>query len=456
MREMVRSYFAKALSGYTKRLNDTGWPDDQLEMLKGELDVHKEGISGFDDLSDLYLDGWLIEGFLKHSGLSETEWAENEPDLRREIRKGRRDQIKAFLSLVEGLDSYSFGRPSETPSAPPQAHSATLGEAYNDFMAEHTPGWSDQMVGKAEGFLAVLLEYFGKDRHMAEITRQDANALKKVVQTLPVNRKIKPELKSLSLAEAIKVEGMKKVSIETVNNHLAMFFRLWEWSVRHDYAPDKLFESMKVSKPKKAMGGRKAYTKEQTSKLYAELTENHAGLVKKEDHKWGALLAMFTGARLNEIAQLEVGDIGKEGDISFLNITDDGDNKKRVKANASKRRVPIHSELIRLGFLDWVATKTNEPRLFISFSYDVKDGYGRNLGRWFNTRFLVGLGIKEPGLVFHSLRHTMVTRLGQASVSEPLYQEIVGHERQGVAQQIYFKEGHTLAQKQEAIEKFEF
>jgi hypothetical protein len=35
------------------------------------------------------------------------------------------------------------------------------------------------------------------------------------------------------------------------------------------------------------------------------------------------------------------------------------------------------------------------------------------------------------------------------------FSEIVGHERQGVAQQVYFKEGHTLAQKREAIEKFE-
>ena len=49
----------------------------------------------------------------------------------------------------------------------------------------------------------------------------------------------------------------------------------------------------------------------------------------------------------------------------------------------------------------------------------------------------------------------MVTRLAQAGVPEPLYQEIIGHERQGVSQQVYFKEGHTLALKMEAIECFE-
>ena len=61
-------------------------------------------------------------------------------------------------------------------------------------------------------------------------------------------------------------------------------------------------------------------------------------------------------------------------------------------------------------FSGWQA-QAGQPRLFMAFSYNAKEGYGRNLGRWFNTVFLPGLGLKESGLVFHSLRHTMVTRL---------------------------------------------
>lgn len=453
MRDMVRSYFAKALDGYVERLNNTGWSEQHVDLLKQELDVHEDAIGGFDDLSDLFLDAGTIDSFRASAVLSEDDWAENEPDLRRELRKARRDQIKAFLSRAESLEGYSFGSPAKNPPTPPQARSASLRDAYADFMAEHQH-WSVQMANKARGFLAILLEYFGQDRLMAEITRNDASELKKVVQALPVNRNTKPETRDLPLMEAIKVTGVQKVSVETVNNHLAMFFRFWDWAERHGHAPHKLFEGMKVAKAKRAKGGRKAYTKVQTAELYEELTENHSGLVKKDDHKWGALLGLYTGARLNEIAQLDYGDIGEEGGIWFINITDDGDNNKRVKASASRRKVPIHSELIRLGFLDWVTTKAKEPRLFMSFSYDQKDGYGRNLGRWFNGPFLSGMEMKEPGLVFHSLRYTMVERLAQADVPEPLYQDIVGHERQGVTQQVYNKSGHTLAQKQEAIETF--
>ena len=76
---------------------------------------------------------------------------------------------------------------------------------------------------------------------------------------------------------------------------------------------------------------------------------------------------------------------------------------------------------------------------------------GRNLGRWFGT-FLTKIGMKEDGLVFHSLRHTAITRMRQASVELSLVQEIVGHERDTVTDG-YFGEGYTLAQKKDAIEK---
>ena len=43
---------------------------------------------------------------------------------------------------------------------------------------------------------------------------------------------------------------------------------------------------------------------------------------------------------------------------------------------------------------------------------------------------------------------------GRADVPEPIYQCIVGHARAGVTQQVYLREGFTLRQLSEAIEKF--
>ena len=322
-------------------------------------------------------------------------------------------------------------------------------------MAEHSPRWSAQMEQKARGFLAVMLEFFDPDRPFAGITREDAAELKKVVMALPANRKIKPETKGLPLLEVVQVEGAKKISVEVFNDHMAMFDRLGNWAKRHGRAPENVFDEMKIKKPKGAKTDRKDYTPAQTARLYVELTQNPSGLVKKDDHKWGALLGLFTGARLNEIAQLQPGDIDQEDGIWFISISDEGDDKKKLKADASKRKVPVHSELIKLGFLDFVQAQSGKPRLFMSFSYNPKDGYGRNLGRWFGTLLTKIEHERMTALSSIACATRWLNALAKADVSEPLYQEIVGHERQGVTQKFYNKGGHTLAQKQEAIEKFD-
>ncbi len=144
---------------------------------------------------------------------------------------------------------------------------------------------------------------------------------------------------------------------------------------------------------------RKPFTVEQTQLIYKELTENTSGLVRLESHKWGSLIGMFTGARLNEICQLEIADIQEDNGIWVFNITDEGDNKKRVKADASRRKVPIHSKLIRLGLHEFVKSRSGSERLFPDYNYNSNGGYGRNLGRWFNeTAFLPKLGIKAPSV----------------------------------------------------------
>jgi len=56
--------------------------------------------------------------------------------------------------------------------------------------------------------------------------------------------------------------------------------------------------------------------------------------------------------------------------------------------------------------------------------------------------------------VFHSLRHTLITRLSQADVPEPVVKAIVGHAQEGVTQQHYFREGYKLTQLSDAIEVF--
>ncbi|MFU8864642.1 MAG: site-specific integrase [Rhodobacterales bacterium] len=406
---------------------------------------------------------WLTERYLpiarfkRKMDVSDEDWFDSLPNALTELRKGRRDMLRAVVEAADSQEHYSYAiatHDAGTPPVPPLPASSPLGSTVDDFIAEHARQWAAKTTNQNRAYLNILVEWFGPDRLLSTITKQDASEVKKVLQALPSNRNTKPALKDLPLADVIKLTGYPTISPKTINSHIQMFSSFFDWAERHGHTSNKLFNGMKVAKAKNAATERKPFSPHLTRLIFTELTENPSRIVRKESHKWGALLGMFTGARLNEICQLEIADIKQEDGVWFLNITDEGDNNKTVKAKASRRKVPVHSELIRLGLLEFVDSRRHAQRLFPDFSYSTNGGYGRNLGRWYNDTFLPKLGIKEPALVFHSLRHTMVTRLAQAGVAEPIYQCLVGHARDGVTQEVYMREGFTLRQLSEAIEKF--
>lgn len=454
IREKVQAYFKAQLDQYTQWLDQRGLSKNALADAREEMLDHDCMV----DLESVRPEELPIARFKTKMEVSDADWDASLPRIAIELRKGRRDMLRRVLEAAERLEHYSYDEaPAIAPAAPAPAlpASSPLGAAVDEFIAEHSRQWAGKTTGQNRAYLNILVEFFGPDRLLATISKQDANEVKKVLQELPSSRNTKPKLKAMPLMQVIKEPGHNKIAAKTINSHIQMFKAFFDWAERHGHSPHTLFEGMKVKKDKASDSERKPFTPEQIRLIYEELTENTSGIVRKESHKWGMLLGVFTGARLNEICQLEVADVKQDGDVWFLNITDEGDENKRLKSEAGRRKVPLHSELIRLGFLDFVDSRRNGTRLFPDYSYSENGGYGRNLGRWCNESFLAKLGIKQPGLVFHSLRHTMVTRLSQADVPEPIVQCIVGHARSGVTQEVYNREGYTLTQLKDAIERFE-
>lgn len=450
LRELVRDFFHAQLNQYIEWINKRGLSPMALEDARSEMLDHEDDLEN-QRLTSMYLP---IDRFKRKMGITDEDWFDSLPHAITELRKGRRDMLRAVLDAAEGFDSYSYADMPAAAVVPPLPPSAPLGRALDDFMDEHSRQWAGKTAKQNRAYLNILLEYFGQERLLGTITKQDAGDIKKVLQALPSSRNTKPSLKDLPLMEVIQVSGQKLMSPKTINSHVQMFHSFFDWAERNGHAPNKLFDGMKVPKAKHSETEVKPFARVQTQQIFTELTNNPAGLVRKESHKWGALLGMFTGARLNEICQLDIADIQQQDGIWFLNITDEGDGNKTVKAKASRRKVPLHTELIRLGFIDFVDSRRTGKRLFPDYSYNSNGGYGRSLGRWYNESFMPKLGIKKPGIVFHSLRHTLVTRLGQANVPEPIYQCVVGHARAGVTQQVYLREGFTLTQLSEAIDKY--
>ena len=63
---------------------------------------------------------------------------------------------------------------------------------------------------------------------------------------------------------------------------------------------------------------------------------------------------LYSGTRPAEIAQLAVADVREQHGKWIMHVTEEGDGDKSVKTAGSMRVVPVHSELIKLGFIDYV------------------------------------------------------------------------------------------------------
>jgi integrase len=273
----------------------------------------------------------------------------------------------------------------------------------------------------------------------------------------PKNRRKDPRTRDLTLNDALNV-GVQPINVQTINKYLRTYGSMFAWAKRNGYVERNVFEGLNVRVGKKQVQTvRTAFTDTQVQTILRELLHNTSGLVSLPYQKWGPLIALYSGARLNEIAQIHLADIRQQDDVWYFDLNDDDDTKK-LKTDASRRHVPIHSGLIELGLLDYVQNLRagGVRKLFPDFQYCPKNGWGRSLGRWFNDRFLVRVGLKGKGVSFHVFRHTVITRLLQAGIEQPLVQTIVGHERQGVTQQHYFASGYTLVQRREALERLRF
>lgn len=149
---------------------------------------------------------------------------------------------------------------------------------------------------------------------------------------------------------------------------------------------------------------------------------------------WVPLLGLFTGARVGELVQLRVADVAQTDGVWCLDIN--AEEGKRLKTENSRRLVPVHTELIRLGFLDyvqdirdaghtslWPTMHLNEEKPSLGFS------------RWFNETPRKAVKDSEGKPVdipdFHSLRHLVRSTMAEANIPEPDQDLVTGHASRG-------------------------
>jgi integrase len=223
-------------------------------------------------------------------------------------------------------------------------------------------------------------------------------------------------------------------SVKTVNKYLGVLSTILRHANRLTWIQGNPAEGLGLQDSRRPDEVRRAFTKKEIETIFEALQRDKQGFYNKEKYEryWLPLLGIYTGARVNELAQLEINDIIQEEGIPSIAITSSGGDDKRIKSESSRRTIPLHQDLLTLGFLVYVhnVRQQGHAKLFPTLKPG-PNGYQH----YFNSHHFSGskgwlrkqLPNLEKGGSFHLFRHAFATKLKDAEVEERLIEEILGH-----------------------------
>lgn len=169
---------------------------------------------------------------------------------------------------------------------------------------------------------------------------------------------------------------------------------------------------------------------------------------------WLPLLALFTGARVEELAQLLVSDIHhEEGHGYYLSISDDAEHSK-LKNAASRRRIPLHTALLDCGLLDYLESVRERHFLFPSLSPNPRGKLGGYFSTFFSRYLRQKVGITDPRKVFHSFRHTFKDVCRSVGIDEAVHDALTGHTAPSAGRK-YGNDQYPLPPLFDALDRYE-
>ena len=373
-----------------------------------------------------------------------------------EFRQLRANAVRAFIEAKKVAVARSGGLVSAGSSDPlflgvTEAYRASFdprgqtkfSDLADKFMLERdtkNPAYRQDYRGTINLFTA----YFDPSRAVGTFKREDIVDFKDALRQTPAGyRKRYP---GLSMTEAITRNQKNRhpvLSARTINSgHLSRLGAIFSWAANNGYIATDITKGIKVDGPKSKLkqDARHPFKLDCLSTLFSgpvyrgcvsDSRAHEPGKHLISDHRyWLPLLALFTGGRLRELSQLAVGDVRQEQNRHFLAIEGDADDEdglgKRNKTDSSRRNIPLHPDLIRLGFLDYVERqrRSKKERVFPKCKED-KRGSFSNFTKWFG-RHLGKLGIKTDKTSFHSFRHNFEDMLRRHVPDEELRRALAG------------------------------
>lgn len=277
-------------------------------------------------------------------------------------------------------DASTAATVSTSPMAPPTV-GLRISDAMERCIADYKGegGWSEVTCDQVRTAIELLLFVVGDDCPIEALTQSHLGRLMDLFGKLP-NRygRTREEIAggltaSVARGERLMREDPQKVGLSQVTRkkHLTWIAQVIIWAAArgHQTAEVLDFKVLRQGAGKKARKERQranakraAWTRDEIAKLLAapiwtgcnELFDRFSpgAHVWHDAWYWAPLMIVLYGGRSSELVGLGLSDIHEDAPVPYFWI--EFSELRDLKSVQSIRRLPIHPELIRLGFIDYV------------------------------------------------------------------------------------------------------
>ncbi len=375
-----------------------------------------------------------------------------------------------LAEIVRGvLDS--LGVRADEPTDP--VVSKTIAEVYDAYLADPRQSWCPRTAQSYETTKRWVLDVFGPDTPISDITRESCREFVQLLMHMP--RFAYKRFPGVPIPEVVEMtlgrDDIPRISVANVNAYLIRFCCVMNWAENEGFIERSPAKGLRVPDPVRRRDKRKAFSTEQLQQIFAApiysgCEDDWLGYNKpghnhpRRARFWVPLIGLFSGMRLNEICQLDTADIVQPEGVPCFRVAtgvDEEDQHKRLKTAASERLVPVHRELLDIGFMEYAKDRrrAGDAKLFPELPLNSMGYRSVTFSRWF-SRFLEQAGAAAPRTSFHSLRHSFRDALRENDVPREIGMILGGWSATSTSVADNYGSGFRPASLAEAINKVSY
>ena len=175
----------------------------------------------------------------------------------------------------------------------------------------------------------------------------------------------------------------------------------------------------------------KDYSFEEIRRIFSSALYTSNWQPKRHNHRnalyWIPLLMAYSGARREEVCQLNVSDIHKDKKTEIWCMVIAPDNIDKITKHDKSRTVPLHDDLLSLGFLDYVNTLDPKGKLFPTLKLHPTEGYGASFGKLWSKYLKDEVKLETQADPAHGFRHSFKTLCRSVGIQAEVHDWITGH-----------------------------